>query len=298
MPHHSNLAYTPFDGSEPAFKIGLRPFDPSIWLEPDHCLADHIDIKKKLISEIPDKVFLAEEDTLVAQSEVLDLVISQLSQYHADTHIIDDDAVTVKNTEHQVKLSHTDETPLLTASLMVQEDLVLMRKSKAGWRLVAGSVCFPSSWSLEQKIGKPLHEVHDPVPEFSEGTRNASMIERIFDNLQVDLPAERFNWSVYGDDQLFHDDRSADRVEEGANHYLRVERQTLTKLPASGDILFTIRIHIDPFDSLLKRADRASIASGFIDLLKKMTPAQLQYKGLDAGREILITRLQTVVDGA
>ena len=297
MPHHSNLAYTPFDGSEPAFKIGLRPFDPSIWLEPDHCLADHLDIKRKLIDEIPDKVFLAEEDTLSAQFEVLDLIIAQLDQYHADTHIVGDSRASVNNSEHRIEITKADPNPLQTASLMLQEDLVIMRKSAAGWRLVAGSVCFPSSWSLTQKIGKPLHEVHDPVPEFSEGTRNASMIERIFDNLQVDLPAERFNWSVYGDDQLFHDDRSADRVEGGSNHYLRVERQTLTKLPVCGDILFTIRIHIDPFETLLKRRDRASIAAGFIDLLKKMTPAQLQYKGLDAGRDILITRLQTVVDG-
>ena len=298
MPHHSNLAHTPFDGSEPLFKIGLRPFDPSIWFEPDHCLADHLNIKRKLISEIPDEVFLAEKDTLASQVEVFDLIIAQLSEYHADTHIVGEGDVTIKNTEHRIEISQSDPTPLLTASSMLQEDLVLMRKSDAGWRLVAGSVCFPSSWSLKQKIGKPLHAVHEPVPAFSEGTRNASMIERIFDNLQVDLPAERFNWSVYGDDQLFHDDRSADRFEAGANHFLRVERQTLTKLPVSGDILFTIRIHIDPFEALLKREDRASIAAGFIDLLKKMTPAQLQYKGLDAGREILITKLQAVVDGA
>jgi len=34
------------------------------------------------------------------------------------------------------------------------------------------------------------------------------MIERIFDNLQIGMPVERFNWSVYSDDALYHDDRS------------------------------------------------------------------------------------------
>lgn len=277
--HYSNLTHRPYDGSEPLFKIGLRPFDMGSWLDFDHTHDVFIAEKKRLMAKRPEQVFQAEEDTQEAQKEVLDLISDYLQK-------------------HNLPLNNVDASmpPLLQAALMVQEDLVIMRKSVDGWRLVAGSVCFPSSWSLQEKIGKPLHDVHAPVPDFNKGTRNASMIERIFDNLQIAMPVERFNWSVYNDDALYHNDRSGEHMNQRADCFLRVERQTLTKLESSGDILFTIRIYIDPFDALEKRSDKADIARGFIQLLNMMKPAELAYKGLDEGRARLISKLQKLVD--
>lgn len=265
----------PFDGSEPLFKIGLRPFEQNNWLDQDDTFDAFMAEKQRLLNDIPEKVFQAGVDTLDAQNEVLELVC-----------------------EHSLEPRQHDRSqpPLLRAALMLQEDLVIMRKSMDGWRLVAGSVCFPSSWSLQDKIGKPLHDIHAPVPGFHKDTRNASMIERIFDNLQVGMPAERFNWSVYSDDALYHDDRTSEHMNQQSECFLRVERQTLTKLPKSGDILFTIRIYLDPFDALKNRDDKNLIAQGFIRLLKMLKPEELAYKGLDEGRDILITRLQQMVD--
>ena len=277
--HYSNLAHTPYDGSEPLFRIGLRPFDMNEWLDLDSSFDAFMAEKKRLMKDIPQKVFQAEAGTQDAQEEVLTLISNYLQK-------------------HDLPMQETDvsDAPLLKAAMMVQEDLVIMRKSDAGWRLVAGSVCFPSSWSLQEKIGKPLHDVHAPVPDFNKGTRNAGMIERIFDNLQIGMPVERFNWSIYNDDALYHDDRSGEQTSGGTEHFLRVERQTLTKLPKSGDILFTIRIYVDPFEALEMREDKASIAKGFIKLLEMMNVAELDYKGLDEGRDILISRLQKLVD--
>lgn len=279
MQHHSNLKHTPFDGSEPLFKIGLRPFEGDEWLDFDATVDAFLAEKKRLMLEIPHKVFQAEKNTQDAQEEVLELISSYLRQHG------------LPRSEADISLP-----PLLQAALMVSEDLVLMRKNDAGWRLVAGSVCFPSSWSLQEKVGKPLHDVHAPVPDFNKGSRNAGMIERIFDNLQVGMAVERFNWSVYNDDVLYHDDRSSEHMNQQTDCFLRVERQTLTKLPKSGDILFTIRIYVDPFEALETRRDKSGIAQGFIRLLKMMNGAELSYKGLDEGRDILITRLQKLVD--
>lgn len=279
--HYSNLAHRPYDGSEPLFKIGLRPFSHHEWLHIDEAHDAYLAEKKRLMDAMPEKVFQAEEDTQEAQSEVLALVKDYL-----------------KAQEHLLKPQDAKSPALLQAAMMIPEDLVIMRKSDDGWRLVAGSVCFPSSWSLQEKIGMPLHDVHAPVPDFNKGTKNASMIERIFDNLQVGVPVERFNWSVYNDGELYHDDRSSEHMNQETDCYLRVERQTLTKLPKTGDILFTIRIYIDPFEALEKRADKAEIAEGFISLLNMMNSAELAYKGLDGGKERLISRLQKLVDAA
>lgn len=175
-----------------------------------------------------------------------------------------------------------------------------MRRSEQGWRLVAASLHFPSAWSLGEKFTKPLQEIHQPVPGFGPGTRNASVIERIFDNLQVELPVWRMNWSVYSDAELFHDNRLAEhlqRQDRGASRFVRVEYQTLRKLPVSGDLLFTVQIHLDPLEMLERHPGRERLAQGFISSLALLDRDQLAYKGLTEGRDRLIGRLEAIARG-
>ena len=293
----SSPQHTPYDGSSQPFGIGLRSLDLSHWIEVDEHLPRYLSEKHRLMSEMPDAVFVEEAETMQAQLEVQQLLISHLLKSFPQIYQARDGVVQIVN-EQAGSRSSAHMPPLLQAAMLVQEDLVVMRKSSEGWRLVAASVCFPSSWNLREKFGRPMHEIHAPVPGFSEGTRNALMIERIFDNLKAGMPAERFNWSIYNDDVLFHDDRSGehfpDNEDENDQYFLRVEHQTLRKLPVSGDILFTIRIHIDPILALAKRNDKREIATEFIVTLEAMTESQLLYKGLQERRNTLIDRLRKI----
>jgi len=182
-----------------------------------------------------------------------------------------------------------------------------MRRGDDGWRLAAGSLCFPSSWVLREKFGKPMSAIHEPVPGFGPGTRNAGLIDRMFDRLQVVQPVERFNWSIQAGDTLYHPlsnveriDRATGRpirfpdVDAAARAFIRVERQTLRKLLKSGDILFTIRIHLDPIGLLKSRPDRASLAASFAEQLLALDADQLDYKGLTADRDRLVEALRGI----
>jgi hypothetical protein len=194
--------------------------------------------------------------------------------------------------------------PLQAASLLVQEDLILMRQGVDGWRLAAGSLCFPSSWTLTEKFGKPMHEIHGPVPDFGAGTRMNELISRMFDRLQPGNSVQRFNWSIQANPDLYHPlsndgrtRRAADALSKfpdadaRAHAFIRVERQTLRKLPRTGDILFTIRIHLDPLAVLARHPDRATLAPAFAEQLNALDQAQLDYKGLAADRDRLVAIL-------
>ena len=289
--------HTPYDGSAHPFGIGLRPLDLKNWIEVDEHLPRYLSEKHRLMQEIPGRVWAGDFSGEKSQEEVLKLLVAHLLEQYPDTYTQNETIVSVAGFG-DVDLDEISRPPLLTAAYLVQEDLVLLRKSPEGWRIVAASVCFPSSWVLREKIGKVMHHVHGPVPGYQKGTRNALMIERIFDNLLVDQPVERFNWSVYNDDALYHDDRAGehfpDHAEGEAEHFLRVEHQTLRKLPVSGDILFTIRIHIDPIDVLSRRADCKVLGRQFIETIGTMDHDQQAYKGLDRGREQLIERIREV----
>ncbi|MBW8881019.1 MAG: DUF3445 domain-containing protein [Asticcacaulis sp.] len=288
--------HTPYDGSSKLFTIGLKPLNPSDWIEVDSHLRDHLDEKDRVLARHAEDAVAAEPGTEDAQREVLGLLVAHLLERYPDTYRLDGNAIAMPEAFRRVRLDDFV-PPLLTAAHLVQDDLVIMRKGETGWRLAAACLCFPSSWRLREKFGRPIHEVHGPVPGFGEGSRNNELINRMFDNLTI--PVVRWNWSLYGDDVLYHpesgnahrrfgDNDIADRV------FFRLERQTLRKLPRSGDILFTIRIMIDPMEAMESHLEGPQLARALIDQLEALTPDQLDYKGYTAEKDRLINRLERI----
>ncbi|TGQ82276.1 DUF3445 domain-containing protein [Mesorhizobium sp. M8A.F.Ca.ET.207.01.1.1] len=304
-------AHTPYDGSSKLFTIGLKPLDPANWIEVDGHLLPYLAEKRRLYAEIPERVFVEEDGTRAAQQEVLELLGAYLPERFPDIHRRGDAGVAVEGvTSHPAISSSLAGAPLVAASLLVQEDLILMRRDDSGWRLAAGSLCFPSSWALTEKFGKPLQQIHEPVPGFGPGTRPADLINRMFDGLQGQA-VERYNWSIQSGDALYHPLSNLERIDRATNRptrfpdgnvkahaFIRVERQTLRKLPASRDILFTIRIHLDPLAVLARHPDRATLAASFAAQLEALDIAQLDYKGLTSDRDRLIAVLNHMAKDA
>jgi dimethylamine monooxygenase subunit A len=286
--------HTPWDGSQPLFRIGLAPLDLADWIQPDQRLAPYLEEKERLLAERHGDVFVAQAGTLDAQLEAWDVLAGHLARAFPDIWRLEGEAVRIAPLGRSV--APDPDAPLVSASRLVQEDLVLMRKGTDGWRIAAGCVCFPSSWQLRQKFGKPLASVHSPVPNFGPGSRNAAMIERIFDNLQPRQPVWRMNWSIYPDDKLFHGDETGEVKRSGAleESFLRVEFQTLRKLERSGDILFTIRIGLDPASIIARHPERKRLAAGLRDLILRLDEAELAYKGMTSIRGQLLAQLDAI----
>lgn len=290
------LAHTPYDGSRQPFSIGLKPLDLADWIEPDEHLAAHLGEKERLLVERRDVVFREEAETRAAQREVLALLAEHLAERFPELYRQRDGTIEVVAAGRAIVLDG-EEAPLLTASRLVQEDLCLMRASPAGYRLAAASLCFPSAWSLAEKFARPMGEIHKGVPHYAE--RLGPRIDRIFDNLKVDQPVWRLNWSIYADAELHHPE-SKERPRdwfagEGTPEaFIRVERQTLRRLPVSGDILFTIKVHVDPFEAFRRHPDGARLAAGLKAQVLSLDESQLRYKALLADRDRIVAALDAI----
>lgn len=288
--------HTPYDGSSKPFTVGLRPIREDAWLEPDAFLSRHLGEKERLFAAGLNAVFRQEPETGAAQEEVLALTTDNLARFHTGTHRVSEAVVDLIESGRTVAFD--DRPALLTASRLVQEDLVLMRPGAEGYRLAAASLCFPSSWSLAEKFGRSMTAIHETVPGFN-GSRVGQMVARVFDNLAAGQFLERFNWSVYSDAALHHP--QAKRIDVSgdgnvlAKLFLRVERQTLRRLPGSGDILFTIKVHHDPLAALKAHPDRGALATNLRAQLLALDDAQLAYKGLAAIRDRLADELGLLV---
>jgi dimethylamine monooxygenase subunit A len=299
----SATLHTPYDGSSRPFTIGLKPLDVATWIDIDGSYAIYIAEKQRLYATQTAQVLVAEAGSEAAQLEVRDLLLQHLPHHFPTRFERRGDELKALEQITRADPRGAATGLLARAALWVQEDLVILGRSDAGWRLTAASLCFPSAWNLVEKFGKPMAEIHGPVPGFGAGTRNAGLIERMFDNLRVEQPVIRWNWSLYSDSRLYHpasDNQMSNRFGEGpitGRVVLRLERQTLRKLPQTGDIVFSIRIYTNPLEVLASHPDGAQLAVSINSQLQDLSEAELAYKGLVGERERLADRLLQLAEG-
>lgn len=299
----SPLKHAPYASGKAPFSINLAPIELSRWFEPDERLAAELAVKDQVLAEHFDAAVRLPTETRDGQREVRDLIVEHLLRDHSARYQRVGDAIEVVSVGRTVAAAADDPTPLLTAARLVQDDLVLMRKTADGWTLAAAVLTAPSKWSLAEKANRNLDGIHDNVPGYA--GRMASLMTRIFDQLQPMAPVERTNWSLYDDDVLFHPETKA-RPKRwsgpdgnfGLDAYIRVERQTLLKLPVTGDILFTIRVYVDPVAAFRRHPDGARMAAALAAQIEGLNDGQARYKGLMADRARIVAALRDLVSAS
>ncbi len=166
-----------------------------------------------------------------------------------------------------------------------EPDFVLLRPGDDGaFRVVAGCVCFPSSWSLAEKIGRSMEFVHGPVPGLNAAL--GQQINSFLGKMKPGLAWQRLNWSLSRSAELNqHPDRDLPQFDSSVlpeEIYLRLENQVLVKLPVTQGVLFGIRIFIHPLTEVKKNP---VVARGLARALKTMEEPVAAYKKLLAARD-------------
>jgi hypothetical protein len=263
------MNYMPVDGKPDRMHVGARALDLTKWIEINSDYETDLAQKRDLLSRKHDEVFVSLPLGDGGSREVLELLSEHLPRIFPERWPV---GVTVDKNMH----------PLEAASLLVQEDLCVMSQVGKDWILSAASLCFPSRWDVRDKIGKNLLGIHAPVPHYEEAIGTAT--QNIFDKITVERPVWRVNWTVRDSGELHQPTavRSPDAMEINSSNieqglYFRRERQTLRKLPNSGDILFTIRTYSDTFAQVVKQFPDFQKHIG--TTIAGSTPQLIDYKG-------------------
>lgn len=234
---------------------GIQPLDMESWLVRDEAFAGQMAVRDRLLVTRRDDVFRAEPGALAAAEELLALILSRLGNGYeiGAGKVTRPDWVTVPlQGEH----------PLVTAGRMVQEDLCLLQQPEGADEhvLTAAVLCFPASWTLAEKIGRPLTAIHVPVTEYTGNM--AARVQRLFDALHPDRPLWRANALLYHDPALYQPRREGDprAAPEGRAGFLRSERQCLLRLPETRAVVFSIHTWVVPWAKLTQE-QRAGLDS-------------------------------------
>jgi len=272
-------------GTDPRFRhgVGARTLEPDAWLLPrpgdDVLLA----WKARLIAAHGNRVVAAAAGSRDACEETLAAVRAVPGVARPD--------------EGQVRAPGGAAGAIDVAGRLVVEDLCVLDVRSGTPLLAAASLATPNRWRLHEKLGRPLVDVHAPVPGY------AADIGAATDALITRLPAGRIvartNWGVVDHPALFQpfarrapafaDDADPATVLGGL--WMRVEYQTLRALPASGAVLFTIRTAQERLDDALRR-DPAR-AAALHEALRELPPAMLDYKGIALHVTPLLRALST-----
>ena len=261
--------------------MGLEALSPDApWLELDEHTAERIARKRTLLARERDQTLRTLPGSEEAAAEARQQV----------------EAERLRELGH-LSPAGEDLSPLEAAALQVAEDLCVMERIGAAWRLTAACVCFPTRWDLPSKMGLSLSDVHGAVPGYAGAL--AASADRFFDRMKPDRIFERRNWSLLDDPELYQPvavrggrrDQGLTAADAGQRVWIRVERQTLRRLPRTGAVLFTIGIHQDRLSSIDGRPETAAALAGSI---RSMPPDFAAYKALEPIREAVLAYAEAV----
>jgi hypothetical protein len=74
----------------------------------------------------------------------------------------------------------------------IEDDLLLLRETDEGHRVIAFVTCYPAGFDPSEKLGLLLKDVHTPVPSYD---KIGLSMERFFSKLEVGKNVKRVNVS-------------------------------------------------------------------------------------------------------
>ncbi|CAE7587844.1 unnamed protein product [Symbiodinium necroappetens] len=264
-------AYSP-DGR---LRPGLNVLEPGQWLLKDEDDAEIIAMKRAVL-----------DDPQVGQS-------LWVSDGRASTVAAEEELYSLVAACQPVR-EPVQSRPLITAAArLVREDLILLRQhGDTPAAMCSACVCF-SFGQLLTKLGAPLADIHSPVPGYAKSLRRP--LDRIFAKLGPDKSFWRANFEFRWSGELLHPSARGDPSLKGdlshkagepvddslgpADMYLRVEYQTLRRLPDSQHIAFTVRSYTDPLPCI---AESPACAVALADRVNGLSPDFAAYKGISA----------------
>lgn len=217
---------------------GVLPVEGSDWLRRDEAYGAQMALRDRLIAQQTEVVHAVLPEAQPAAAELYAAVLGWLADDPGfavghDT-VRRPDGVTVRLDPSR---------PLLTLGRLVQEDLCLMEAHEGEYRLTGAILCFPASWSLTQKLGRPMTSIHEPVDIYTEDL--GKRVNRLFDFIRPEQPLWRMNFLTYDDFVLHQPRREGEKRIQPKDHvYIRSERQCLLRLPVTRAVVFTIHTYV------------------------------------------------------
>jgi hypothetical protein len=300
-------SYRPYRWATVDFQLGLRPIKAAQWmlLEPDYIAI--MREKRARMADFPELYYRTLPCSFAAQQELRERVAAHLAKDYPQQFRHSGSALQCLIDGAEYYLGDESVEPLQQMSRFIEEDFMLIQEIEGAPMITAASNAYSSSGRLVASVGKNVAWAHEPVPQLT--SKLGPRIDRMIGSIHTDTPCERFNWQLTPLSTKFfphkaHDAnadamrsicdalrRNPERAEELL--WIRVERQTLSRLPQSRAVVFTLHTFSDPLASL--RGDAESLRA-ILALMRTYSDARLEYSEMNYIRESVVAWLESAVN--
>ncbi|KAL4065361.1 hypothetical protein V8B97DRAFT_1868820 [Scleroderma yunnanense] len=264
--------------------MALKKLEADWWLELESTYRARITQRRKLFADHGKLIIDELPGSEAASRECMQMVIQYLCQRYPNQFQYDNWTGIFTNRILGSKTNITTVHPLMFLLDNVPEDFTITQQDKETglYHLTASVTCSAVGWNLGDKIGKPLSQIHGPVPDYKE--KMEFSMNRYFSKMPCDKPIQRGSWDLVVGEPLFLQTNSPfwiDHTRQDPNLqlsdiYLRVDWQTLRRMPQSRAILFNFKAIFTPLAALRREPYIPKL------LLKVLTEGRrsiLEYKG-------------------
>lgn len=146
-------------------------------------------------------------------------------------------------------------------SRFLEEDFILLFPDPENYDtdeyiFKGGVFAFAAGFDPVERFQTPLTTIHGPVPEYR--TKLKPQMNKFFEKLKKGTIVKRNNWSIQTHNKIFVigankgvegeeiKSLNPDELDFKRQVFFRSERQTLTRLPKTGTIVFGIRTYLTP----------------------------------------------------
>ncbi|CAG7562727.1 unnamed protein product [Fusarium equiseti] len=262
--------------------MSLKKLDPDFWLEIESTYRSRIAQRQNLHAKHGSDVLQALPGSELACKELMEMVIQficarypQAFELHGRVFV--NHILGVKQDLGQIE-------PLLFLLNHVPEDFALTLRDPSTGRYCfrAGVICSSVGWKLSEKIGLGLPEIHAPVPDYKE--KMEFSMDRFFTKMPTNSPIQRGSWGLEMHQPLFipsEDPEFQTRLHQSPtlaerDVHLRVDWQTLRRLPLSGAIVFNFKALFTPMSEF---RDEPYIPALVLKVLEEGKENIMRYKG-------------------
>ncbi|KAJ7349261.1 hypothetical protein DFH08DRAFT_1079604 [Mycena albidolilacea] len=260
--------------------MSLTNMDPDRWIELESTYRERIQQRMELYSKHGKKIVDSLPGSEDACRELMEMVIQFVCARYPRQFRMDTASGMFYNNILEIASDTRTVHPLLVLLQHIPEDFLLtLEDKKTGlYAFRAGVSCSSVGWNVSTKIGLHLPEIHKPVPDYKE--KMEFSMNRFFTNMKVDKPIQRGSWGLevgqplylQEDDPEFRAPRPDLKV---SDIYLRVDWQTLRRLPQSRAIVFNFKALFTPISSF---RSEPYIPRLLLKILRDGKPSFMEYK--------------------
>ncbi|CAK5279471.1 unnamed protein product [Mycena citricolor] len=273
--------------------MSLKSMDPDRWVELESTYRTRIAQRIQLYRQHGKKIIDALPGSEHACRELMEMVIQFVCARYPNQFHLDSRGVFHNRILHTA--SDTNLVPPLVVLLNhIPEDFLITLEDKSTGLYVfrAGVSCSSVGWNVSTKIGMPLPQIHEPVPDYKE--KMDFSMNRFFSNMRVDKPIQRGSWGIEIGQPLFLQETDPlFRVKQPDlkldDIHLRVDWQTLRRLPESRAIVFNFKALFTPIQQF---REEPYIPKLLLKILKEGKPSFMEYKAFEHVEDLVLPALQ------